>query len=248
MVKKIDGLPIARLPELISGPLFNVERVIDVRARERARELTELIDHGSGVYFPRRAHSVRIGIKRLRYLLEFSSRDTAQDLKLLRKAQQTLGDIQDRQVLHDLVESQRDREHESADESESLLGMLEAESVTLYASFLEKRDDLRLLCERVSAYSPHRTGAGALITMAAVAAGSLWQLRHMRLADDQSEAGLRKPAARSTRANLHRGRVSAAGPFSPAPEETQDLAGTAVGDSGATTRQRTHRSAPPKQD
>ena len=231
MVKKIDGLPVARLPELVSGPLFNVERVIDVRARERARELNQLIDHASGVYFPRRAHSVRIGIKRLRYLLEFSSRDTAHDLKLLRKAQQTLGDIQDRQVLHDLVESQRDLEHASADESESLLGMLEAESVTLYASFLEKRDDLLLLCERVSAYSPPRTGAGTLITMAAVAAGSLWQLRHIRLADGQSRVSRREPAAHVTRSTLHHGDVSAAGPSSRVRAETADLAATAAGDS-----------------
>jgi len=253
MVKKVDSLPIDRLPALVSGPVFNVERLIDVRARERARELSALIDRASGVYFPRRAHAARIGIKRLRYLLEFSNHDSASDLKLLRKAQQTLGDIQDRNVLHDLVARQRDAEHESAehesaDESESLLGMLEAESVALYASFLEKRDDLLLLCERVSAYSPPRPGARALITLAAVAAGSLWQLRQMRVAQEQPEVRLREPAARrATPGPLHRS--GSAAPFSsPAGEKPADLAGTAAGVSEGSGQQRTQRPVPAKRD
>jgi CHAD domain-containing protein len=184
MVKKIDAVAIERLPGLILGPALNVGRVVDVRARERAHELVALIDRASGVYFPRRAHAARIGIKRLRYLLEFSGRDSAHELKALRRAQQILGDIQDRQVLHDLVGRQRDSDSKGADESlEALLGMLEAESVALYASFLERRGDLLLLCEHLCAQSQRRGGAGALITVAAVAAGSLWQIRHRRLSD-----------------------------------------------------------------
>ena len=185
MVKRIDSLQLDRLPILVSGAIPRVDRVIAARARERARELAELIDRASGVYFPRRAHAARIGIKRLRYLLEFGGVGENGQLKSLRKSQQILGDIQDRKVLHDLVADQRraDRDGDGADdEREALLAMLEAESIELYAKFLELREDLLALCHRVAASPRRHTPAAAMVGVAALAAGTLWHTRHRRLA------------------------------------------------------------------
>jgi len=183
MVKKIDALRVDRLPSLVSGFVPKVGSVIAVRARERARELVDLIEHASGVYFPRRAHAARIGIKRLRYLLEFANGDDPEDVKVLRKSQQILGDIQDRQVLHDLVAAQRGDNSTADRDLEALLGMLEAESSALYDRFLEHRQDLRLLCEHVIAEGRSGAGRSALVAIAAVTAGSVWHLRRRALSD-----------------------------------------------------------------
>jgi CHAD domain-containing protein len=183
MVKQIDALRVDRLPALVSGFVPKVGGVIAVRARQRAHELIDLIERASGVYFPRRAHAARIGIKRLRYLLEFANGDAASDVKVLRKSQQILGDIQDRQVLHDLVAAQRGDNSTADRDLEALLGMLEAESSALYDRFLEYRQDLRLLCEHV--VSEGRSGAGrtALVAIAAATAGSVWHLRRRALGE-----------------------------------------------------------------
>ena len=70
---------------------------------ERAESAIDAVRHATGVYFPHRAHSARIAIKKLRYVLEiaeatrtFRATEAIADLK---KAQDILGDLHDRQEL-----------------------------------------------------------------------------------------------------------------------------------------------------
>ena len=178
MVKKLDSLHLQRVGTLLSASIPRVGQVIAARARERARDLIAAIDHASGVYFPKRAHAARIGIKKLRYLLEFSETEDAETLKLLRKSQQTLGDIQDRQVLHEIVAAHRSSDASSDSEVDALLGMLEAENSVLYERFLERRANLRAVCERVAANGHStRPASAALLTIGAITAGSIWGVR-----------------------------------------------------------------------
>ena len=70
---------------------------------ERAETAIDAIRHATGVYFPHRAHSARIAIKKLRYVLEIAEATrtfrTTEAIADLKKAQDILGDLHDRQVL-----------------------------------------------------------------------------------------------------------------------------------------------------
>ena len=182
MVKKVDALPLERLPALVASPFSRIDHVLANRQRDLARGVVEAIDHASGVYFPRRAHNVRISVKKLRYLLELGTSSDQSGLKLLRKSQQILGDVQDRHVLYELVAVQRDGDTDTNTDVDVLLGMLEAEGSMLYERFLEHRTELRSFCAQLTASQPHRRSTGALLTIGAAAAGSLWQLRRARAA------------------------------------------------------------------
>jgi len=184
LVKKFDELPVETLPGLIAGPAPRLNSVLVRRGRERARAVAEAVNYASGVYFPRRAHAARVELKKLRYLLEFSDFPDETGLKLLRKSQEILGDIQDRQVLYETVEAMRDESVASGADLDPLLGLLEAECGVIYERFLARRGEVLALCHRIAGMPARHSLAvkGTLITIGAVAAGSVWQLgrRHTR--------------------------------------------------------------------
>jgi CHAD domain-containing protein len=196
LVKRFDTLPLDTLPRLVASTGARIGRLVAARARERAQNLAEAVDHASGVYFPRRTHAARIEVKKLRYLLEFNGYPNA-DLKLLRKSQQLLGDIQDRQVLLRLVKRMRDDNVAGEEDMNPLLEVLEAECNVIYDRFLERRSDILALCRRVSDdATPGIAGLkGTLITAAVVAAGSYWQLHRQRPSDALPSIGAESRAS-----------------------------------------------------
>jgi CHAD domain-containing protein len=183
LVKKLDGLPLGRLPMLLRTGVPRLGHGLAVQARERADGVRRAVEHASGVYFPRRAHAARIEIKKLRYLIEFHDPSDTAALKVLRKAQEILGDIQDRQVVQAMVASLRDAQPSQQVDLAPLLSMLEAECVVLYDRFIERRADLLAVCERLASAQPigrPRLVAGTLLSASAVVAGSMWQRRRSR--------------------------------------------------------------------
>jgi CHAD domain-containing protein len=192
LVKKLDQLSLERLPALVRGGVPRLQRALAHQTRERAEALGRAVEHASGVYFPKRAHAARIEIKQLRYLIEFHDPEDRDALKLLRKSQELLGDIQDRQVVQGIVERLGSSEGAPPVDLDPLLAMLEAECVVLYDRFVERRADLLAVCARLAAPAPARPGlvAGTLLTAAAVVAGSLVQ-RH------RARAPRTQPALRS---------------------------------------------------
>ena len=72
---------------------------------ERAHAASEAVVHATGVYFPNRAHAARIAIKKFRYAVEISGRTRliADEplLRTLKKSQDLLGEMHDRQTLVD---------------------------------------------------------------------------------------------------------------------------------------------------
>jgi CHAD domain-containing protein len=122
------------------------ERAIVRAIADFAAELGDALDRATGVYFPRRAHAVRIAAKKLRYVVELldagmPARKSA--LKLLRNVQQVLGQIHDREVLAKRVK--RLRRDESIPRSRAFVRLLEAESRSLFGKYLAQRDRLRSL-------------------------------------------------------------------------------------------------------
>ena len=180
LVRKLDDLSLRRLPELLNGRVPRLDRALGDQARDRATAVAQAVDYASGVYFPKRAHAARIEIKKLRYLIEFHDPSDRASLKVLRKAQEILGDIQDRQVVHGMVQDLLGASPAPDVDLAPLLAMLEAECVVLYERFIERRGELLEACERIAS---RRTAArstlakGALLTAGALVAGSIVPLR-----------------------------------------------------------------------
>jgi CHAD domain-containing protein len=150
------------------------------QARTRAAAVAQAIDHASGVYFPRRAHAARIEIKKLRYLIEFHDPSDRTSLKVLRKGQEILGDIQDRQVVQGMVQELLGDSPAPDLDLTPLVAMLEAECVVLYDRFIERRGDLLDVCERIASRRTVPRSAlvtGALLTAGAIVAGRVVPLR-----------------------------------------------------------------------
>lgn len=180
LVRKLDDLPLHRLPALVGGTLPALGPALAAQARERAGRVLGAIDRASGVYFPRRAHGARIEIKKLRYLIEFHDPSDVEALKVLRQSQAILGDIQDRQVVHGMVAGIADAKAPELDLA-PLLDLLEAECDVLYDRFIERRAALVAVCGRLAS-PPRRPAmpARTLLAAGAVVAGAalpIWRFR-----------------------------------------------------------------------
>jgi len=140
--------------------------------RERAQSATEAVRHATGVYFPHRVHSARIAIKKLRYALEIAeatgSLIAAEAIPDLKKAQDVLGDLHDRQ---DLVEQLADAvlPGDGAEQLDLVRRILEAEIHDFHARYLSRRS--RVLA--VADSSNQLKDARRLATPWIIAAGAL---------------------------------------------------------------------------
>jgi CHAD domain-containing protein len=121
---------------------------------ERAREARESVHHGTGVYFPNRSHGTRIALKKLRYALEIACAagagpDTRESLQYLKKTQEVLGDLHDRQVLADdlLATTTPDVEIDPS-QIRLVTQYIAAESRDLHARFLRRRSQVLNICDR----------------------------------------------------------------------------------------------------
>jgi hypothetical protein len=121
---------------------------------DEASKVSAAIHHASGVYFEARAHATRIEIKKLRYLLEVAEDGESQRsaLKLLRRSQESLGQIHDREVLLERLRGIESGADASA-AAEPLARMLEAEIRTFYSQYLEARADVLEMCAAVQAWA-----------------------------------------------------------------------------------------------
>ena len=146
MVRKIEGIDFGPLRRLAvdwrtnrtrNGPhLSLVARAV----LDRVEELRKAVIAGSGVYFPKRSHRVRIGAKKLRYELELVQEPgVKRTLKRLRRTQNVLGSIQDRRAL---IEELSELTDIPDAEREAMSALLTAESLDLHREYLAIRDEL----------------------------------------------------------------------------------------------------------
>ena len=128
---------------------------------ERTRAAVDRIAHATGVYFPNRAHTARIAIKKLRYAAEISQAVGAADLsapiKSLRKAQEILGDLHDRQVLAETLMDYKSRDGVDDGHAKLICDVLEGEVLALHGRYLEKRSALRQACAELERSACGRT-------------------------------------------------------------------------------------------
>jgi len=156
--------------------------------RDRAQRATDAINHATGVYFPHRAHSARIAIKKLRYVLEIAEATRTHRatgaIPTLKKAQDILGELHDRQELID--ELGEVKPGDAATDQLSLVTPIVAADISdLHARYLSRRNlvlavagEARHLKNTRRAAAPLMFAAGALaMSSGLVVVQSSWRRR-----------------------------------------------------------------------
>jgi CHAD domain-containing protein len=118
---------------------------------ERAIAAADAVVHATGVYFPRRVHAARIAIKKFRYAAEIAIETgmlaETVPLRPLKKTQDQLGDLHDRQALIDQLRTTAasdpgvDAGHIALVEQ-----VIEAEIADLHARYLRRRGEIHAAC------------------------------------------------------------------------------------------------------
>lgn len=147
-------------------------RDLDYTLRERALATREAIDHATGVYFPARVHAARIAIKKMRYAMEIAhaigQADRSAAIRELKKAQDVLGDLHDRQDLADnLTESYPDDRSEIGNQVSLLKQVIDAECHDLHGRYLARRAAIQEICAHERR---HRNGTHTRTLVAAAGA------------------------------------------------------------------------------
>jgi CHAD domain-containing protein len=136
---------------------------VGARLGRRSAALKTAVQDAGAMYLPERLHAVRIAVKKLRYVVELESEVSGTgkhtlDLRTLRRNQERLGRLHDRQVLIDQV---RQVQASSTPPDigvwrrlDALVAMLENECRRLHARFLRDSGALLAVCDRVSGPTP----------------------------------------------------------------------------------------------
>jgi CHAD domain-containing protein len=146
-------------------------------AVERSRTAIEAIAHATGVYFPRRTHNARIAIKQLRYAGEIGLRIGLSDMRSgigpLKRGQEILGDLHDKQVLADHLASYV--KHQGVDKDHVTLTrkVLEGEVLALHTDYLCRRERLRDACAEIERAALHRVHLRSTLGVTAAVASGL---------------------------------------------------------------------------
>lgn len=145
---------------------------------ERSHSANDAIEHATGVYFPKRSHRARIAIKQLRYAGEialctgFAEMHSA--LSALKRSQQILGDLHDRQVLADSLKLYAKEQAVDADHVKLTRQVLEGEVQHLHSEYLSRREALSSACADMHHVATHssggmtRLGIGAAVAMSSL--------------------------------------------------------------------------------
>jgi CHAD domain-containing protein len=150
-------------------------------AVERSHTAAEAIFHATGVYFPKRSHGARIALKQLRYAAEIALRtgfdDMRESVSVLKKSQEILGDLHDKQVLADELRSYSKDKSVDAEHIKVSCQVLEGDVQQLHADYLCRREALCDAClqiERAATRTSHSRSAVGIGAAALVVSGLVW--------------------------------------------------------------------------
>jgi CHAD domain-containing protein len=121
--------------------------VLRQQLADRAGDVRQNIARAGGVYFPNRLHGSRVALKKLRYTVEIATATGLFDgralLGPLKKAQDILGRIQDREVLAAFA----DRDQAAA---AALVPILAVQQQELHRRYLRRREDLLAIADALA--------------------------------------------------------------------------------------------------
>jgi CHAD domain-containing protein len=137
----------------------NWRLAVEARVANRASRLSAAIAEAGAMYLPERLHAVRIAMKKLRYAVELSSEvaggGNSAGLNALKRGQELLGNMHDRQVL---IERVRQVQASLTPPSvtvwrdlDALVVSLEDECRRLHARYMGLRDRLTAIADSLSA-------------------------------------------------------------------------------------------------
>ena len=147
LVKGLERLDLELLRKEVRAPaLFGRagwRRAFAERLSSRAAKLGQALTHASGIYMPNRLHRVRVHLKKLRYLAEIAIETGIWRPAHLRRdaarVQELLGEIHDRQVLLERLES--------CDADPGLTATLRAEISHRHRQYLDRRERLAAIVD-----------------------------------------------------------------------------------------------------
>jgi CHAD domain-containing protein len=164
------------------------------RIVRRSNQLEQFIEHAGALYAPDRLHGVRVSVKKLRYALELGQearlgRLTAA-VRLLKKMQDTLGELHDREMLLDRVRAVHAVQGDEAlsEALERLTRLLEEDTRRYHAQFVTHREGLLKLCAAVRQQASHIAPIRRLVPKR-VAKASHRHASHLPLAADLASRG-----------------------------------------------------------
>ena len=186
LIRRLERLEAVRMIEMLAEHRLSLGGAIsagvasgrtwrrDLRytVRERAGATAAAIEHATGVYFPDRAHAARIAIKKMRYALEIAHElggDRAAAIRELKKAQDVLGELHDRQELVDhLTSTNPANEAEIVNQVSLVKQVIDVENHALHARYLARRRAILDIC--LDERRPrHRAPARSLVAAGALA-------------------------------------------------------------------------------
>jgi CHAD domain-containing protein len=140
------------------------------RVGTHARSVGSAVDHAGGVYFPNRAHSVRIAAKKLRYSVELAVRTGVwrppRLLRDLRRVLGTLGTLHDAQVLLDRLDHLLPFGEVDDRDRHLLATAVRTEIADAQAAYLERRERLHAICAACTRFAePGSHGITALLRL-----------------------------------------------------------------------------------
>lgn len=199
LVKAFEGLDIESLERLAASDRASriqahilFDRVGEL-LRGHVDDLQHRIEHASGVYFPRRAHRVRVAVKKVRYAAELLEDDgdgvRRRALRACKRVQEALGHAHDRDVL--MRRLKKANRAAPVPASEELLRVLEAECRDYFDAYRASRDEVITASHDVvhaagvSRHRSHRSMPYRVLEVGAVAVPSATVIllaRHLRRA------------------------------------------------------------------
>jgi CHAD domain-containing protein len=125
------------------------------RIVRRSKQLEQVVEYAGALYAPDRLHGVRVSVKKLRYALELGQEARLARLtsaiRFMKKMQDNLGELHDREMLLDRVRTIHAGQGHPAfsDSLERLTRLLEEETRHYHAQYVSHREDLLKLCAGV---------------------------------------------------------------------------------------------------
>jgi len=206
LIKRFERLDIPRvLNQIAAGPSRGGRPWTNIAGRwrdelrcattERAAATRGAVDHATGVYFPNRSHATRVALKKFRYALEITcvtagGAAVRESLRHLKKTQDVLGDLHDRQVLVDELPRNATPDLDiAANHLRLVIQVVEAECRDLYARFLRRRPQLLEICHRFEHAQRRRRVPVAPAAAAFVISSAFYMWRRTRASAPPLRAG-----------------------------------------------------------
>src|SRR5262249_33443555 len=219
LIKRFERLEVERMLRDLAGrgrwalhpwtTLFGTWRQLLSRTLvDRAQTARESIAHTTGVYFPNRAHATRIALKKFRYAAEIATLTGIEasdgSIRELKKGQDILGDLHDRQVLIDELPEMVTPEQPdiSADHVRMVVQALDAECRELHRQYVGRRARLLQICDQTEQTfaGDRRIAAAATVTAGVIALSSAayaWRRVAAARSPDAQRVAIRIPIGRS---------------------------------------------------